>query len=179
MIDILLRATAAFFGIWFLVVFLLLIHESGHIIALASFKLKLDKVVIGNVKIFKIVMRGVSYEFGLFPFFAFTISEAYAKAPSQQRAIVAVVGPATSIILGLLLYAWESQVPGWYTKMAAEASIALGILNLIPFPPMDGWPILEWQLNRMGVKITDNGRKVLLGVGITLIAVISVFPPFR
>lgn len=181
MIDFLLRAGAALLAIWSLVVILLLIHESGHIIALAKFNLKLDRVVIGNLKLFKITIGGIIYEFGALPFFAFTISEAYAKAPTAQRAVVAFAGPLTSFILGGLLFLWDSQFPGWFSKMAAEASIALGILNLIPFPPMDGWPVLEWQLTKHGVKITDTGRRVLLSVGIVLVSVFAVFPviPFK
>ena len=105
-------------------VFLLLVHETGHLIALAHYKLKPDKVVIGNVKIFALNIGGIRHEFGLFPFFAFTISDSYAKAILSQRVIVGLAGPVTSFALGAGLYLCNYISPGWYTAIAASASIA-------------------------------------------------------
>jgi Zn-dependent protease len=172
--DIALRLFSAFFSLWFLVIFLLLIHETGHLIVLAYFKLKPERIIVGNVKIFSLNVGGIKHEFGLFPFFAFTISDDYAKAPQVQRVVVALAGPATSLILGAGLHLCNFLSPGWYTLIAANASIALGLWNLIPFPPLDGWPLLEWQLQKHGLVITHRGRSVLLGLGLISIAVLSV-----
>ena len=172
--DIVIKISAAFFSLWFLIVFILLIHETGHLITLAYHGLKPDKIILGNVRLFALNIGGIRHEFGLFPFFAFTISNDYAHAAHQKRVAVALAGPITSILLGGLLYAYDFASPGWYTKIAAQASIALGLWNLIPFPPMDGWPLLEWQLHRKGILITERGRMVLLFVGISLVAILSV-----
>lgn len=173
--DLLLRGISAFFALWFLVVFLLLVHETGHLIALAHYKLKPDKVVIGNIKIFALNIGGIRHEFGLLPFFAFTISNAYAKAALEHRVIVALAGPFTSFVLGGGLYLCNYISPGWYTAIAANASIALGIFNLIPFPPMDGWPALEWYLVKNGMIVNEKGRAVLLGLGLISIGVLTFF----
>lgn len=172
--DILLRSVTAILALWSLVMFLLLIHETGHLIALEAFKLKPDRIMIGNIKLFTIRVGGLDHEIGLFPFFAFTISNDYARAPHWQRAIVAAAGPITSFALAGLLWLWNMWMPGWYTNMAAGASFALGVWNLIPFPPMDGWAILEWRLVKRGIKISERGRTILLGMGITSIAVLAV-----
>jgi Zn-dependent protease len=172
--DIALRTLTAIFSLWFLVIFLLLIHETGHLIVLSHYKLKPDRIIIGNLKIFSLKVGGILHEFGMFPFFAFTISEAYAKAPPPHRVVVALAGPATSIALGGFLHIANFLSPGWYTLIAANASIALGLWNLIPLPPLDGWPLLEWQFQKRGIVFNERGRLVLLGLGVITIAVLSV-----
>jgi len=174
LIDFLLRSVASVFVLWFLVIFVLLIHETGHMLVLAYYKLKVDKVIVGNIKIFTLTVGGIRHEFGIFPLFAFTISQDYAKAPHPTRVAVALAGPITSVLLGLLLLLFDQFVPGWFTKLSANASITLGFWNLIPFPPMDGWPVLEWALFKNNVVIGEKRRNFLLGVGIICIAVLAV-----
>lgn len=43
---------AAFAVIWLMLVFLLLIHESGHLMPMQKMGIKPDKLIIGGVKLF-------------------------------------------------------------------------------------------------------------------------------
>lgn len=172
--DIAIKVFSFLFVIWFLIAFLLIVHETGHMIVLAKQGMKIDKVIVGNVKLFALNIGGVRHEFGLFPFFAYLISNDYAKATHDKRMAVAIAGPITSIALGLLLFGYNAISPGWFTEIAASASIALGLWNLIPLPPMDGWPVLEWHLNKRNITISHRARMVLLMGGITTVSVLAV-----
>lgn len=165
---------AAFFVIWLMLIFLLLIHEAGHLIAMQKLGIKPDKLVIGGVKLFAFRKSGLVHEIGLIPLWAYVVSSGYEKAPSGQRALIAAGGPLISAVTGLLFFGIYMLYPNWQTLVAAQGSILLAATNIIPLPPLDGWTIVEHFLIRKGIFIDDRGRKVLLGIGIGTICLITL-----
>lgn len=164
----------AFFVIWLMLVFLLLIHESGHLIPMQRLGIKPEKLIIGGVKLFSFRKSGIIHEIGLIPLWAYVVSSDYEKAPSDQRAVIAAGGPLMSLVTGLLFFGIHFVSPNWPTLVAAQGSILLAATNIIPLPPLDGWTIVEHFLNRRGVFIDDRNRKILLGIGISTICLITL-----
>ena len=165
---------AAFAVIWLMLVFLLLIHESGHLIPMQRMGIKPDKLIIGGVKLFSFRKSGIIHEVGLIPLWAYVVSTDYEKASSRQRAIIAAGGPLISALTGALCFAVSSRYPNCQALFAAQGSILLAATNIIPLPPLDGWTIAEHFLKQRGIHIDDRNRKILLGVGIGTICLITL-----
>jgi membrane-associated protease RseP (regulator of RpoE activity) len=161
--------------VWSFFSYLIVVHEYSHLAAFKLCKIKVDQVNIGNVPMFKVKIGGLVHQFGLFPMLGLTISKDYARASKKQRAFIAAFGPIGSILFGLFLWVVDQYSPGWATRIGARASIALGVWNLMPFPPMDGWVILEYWLEKRGIKVTDQMRQALFGVGMGSIALFVWF----
>lgn len=77
--------------------------------------------------------------------------EGEAATPGQEFKI-AVVGPLTSLVVGLAALPVALAVPDGLTKMAfwmlASANLIVGVLNLVPGLPLDGGRVLRaavWQ----------------------------------
>ncbi|MFK3818027.1 site-2 protease family protein [Pseudomonas sp. NPDC089407] len=164
----------AFFVIWLMLVFLLLIHEAGHLIPMQRFGIKPDKLIIGGYKLFSFRKSGIIHEIGLIPLWAYVVSTDYEKAPSDRRAIIAAGGPLISLATGLLFFGIHYVSPNWPTLVAAQGSILLAATNIIPLPPMDGWTIVEHFLNRRGIYFDDRNRRLLMGVGLATIIAITL-----
>jgi len=76
-----------------------------------------------------------------------------AATPGQEFKI-AVVGPLTSIVVGLISVGLALVAPGGLTEMAfqglAGANLIVGVLNLVPGLPLDGGRVLRatvWQVS--------------------------------
>ncbi|MBI6557436.1 hypothetical protein PVE_P0239 (plasmid) [Pseudomonas veronii 1YdBTEX2] len=165
---------AAFAVIWLMLVFLLLIHESGHLMPMQKMGIKPDKLIIGGVKLFSFRKSGIIHEVGLIPLWAYVVSSDYENATSNQRAIVAAGGPLISALTGILFFGIYYLYPNWQTLVAAQGSILLAVTNIIPLPPLDGWTIAEHFLKQRGIQIDDRNRKILLGIGIGTICLITL-----
>jgi len=165
---------AAFFVIWLFLVFLLLIHEAGHLIPMQRMGIKPEKLILGGFKLFSFRKSGIIHEIGLIPLWAYVVSSDYEKAPSSQRAIIAAGGPLISLVTGLLFFAIYFLSPNWPTLVAAKGSILLAATNIIPLPPLDGWTVVEHFLIRRGFHVDENNRKILLGIGLTTIVLITL-----
>ena len=94
----------------------LLLHESGHYLAMRYFHYQ-------NRKIFFI------------PFYGGTIAADDGHAPGHHRVLVALLGPLPGILLGLFIAA-RSTSAGW--GHAAEVLLIVNVFNLLPFVPLDG-----------------------------------------
>ncbi|WP_046483569.1 site-2 protease family protein [Pseudomonas veronii] len=165
---------AAFAVIWLMLVFLLLIHESGHLMPMQKMGIKPDKLIIGGVKLFSFRKSGIIHEVGLIPLWAYVVSKDYENATSHQRAIIAAGGPLISALTGILFFGIYYLYPNWQTLVAAQGSILLAVTNIIPLPPLDGWTIAEHFLKQRGIHIDDRNRKILLGIGIGTICLITL-----
>ncbi|WP_432263114.1 site-2 protease family protein [Cupriavidus sp. TMH.W2] len=160
--------------LWNLLVFLLGIHEYGHLLAMKRVGIRPDKVVIGGVKIFTLKIGGLLFEIGLVPLWAYVASKHYESSPSDKRAFVAAAGPAMSLATGLGFFLVDYIHPIWLVGLCAKGSFILLLTNLIPLPPLDGWTMIEHVLVKRGIKITPRGRQYLLCAGMAAIALVTL-----
>jgi Zn-dependent protease/CBS domain-containing protein len=107
-----------------------------------------------------------------------TAIEGEARRPREEF-MIAVVGPLTSIAVGLAAWLLSLVTPGGLIGMAvgglAVANLVVGVLNLIPGLPLDGGRVLKaavWGL-------TDNVHQGTLaaGWGGRAVAVLVLFWP--
>ncbi|WP_194713030.1 M50 family metallopeptidase [Noviherbaspirillum soli] len=157
--------------IWFILTFLLVIHEYGHAWVMRRLGMRVDKVVIGAGPL---LFATAQEEIRLLPFIGMAISDDYAKASVRDRAIAAAAGPASSLLLGLLLLLANWIVPSWATLIAAKGSFLLAAINMIPLPPFDGFTVVEAFLARRGVQINEGQRRQLFTIGIGTMVVLTL-----
>jgi Zn-dependent protease len=93
------------------------------------------------------------------------------RAPQKPRdeALMAAVGPATSLVLGVLLYLAFASAAGAPVDLQmglfylAAMNLTLGLFNLVPAFPLDGGRILRALLAaRLG---REHGTTIAAGVG--------------
>ena len=110
----------------------------------------------------------------------------YFKKPRQGMALTALAGPASNLLLALLLliparliytyahYSVFNQTALDFLTSTAALSIGLGLFNLIPIPPLDGSKVLavllperayRWLMRYERFGIFALWRLVALGVG--------------
>lgn len=79
------------------------------------------------------------------------------RNPKHDMAIVALAGPVANLLMALgwalfarlamLINTVEITIPMIYVSMAGiMINLVLGLLNLLPIPPLDGSRILSWAL---------------------------------
>lgn len=170
--DLLLLAV---FVIWYMLVFLLTIHEYGHLMAMKRLGINADRVVIGSYRLFSFKLHGIVHDIGLFPILGYCLSKEYEKASARDRALVAAAGPLATALTGAIFYAIDYVNPGWPVHVAAYGSLVFFFTNLIPLPPLDGWTILEVGLVKRGIKITESRRKQLFIAGMAAAVLVAFF----
>ncbi len=168
--EFILRLLLALGAVWTLVVFVLMLHEYGHIWAMNKVGIKPDMIVIGSVKLFEFKLDGVIHRFGIFPLMGYVASKSYTRAAIPQRAVVAVGGPLMSLVLGVMFIGFGIVTGNPLILICGKSSIFLAVTNIVPLPPMDGWPLLEWILLKRGIKVKEPTKKRLLAIGWTVIA---------
>ena len=110
----------------------------------------------------------------------------YFKKPRQSMALTALAGPASNLLLALLLliparliytyahYSVFNQTALDFLTSTAALSIGLGLFNLIPIPPLDGSKVLavllperayRWLMRYERFGIFALWLLVALGVG--------------
>lgn len=118
----------------------LAIHELGHYCQMMKFKIPVERITIGMGPAFRLFGK---YHLGLFPVGASVSpnAEAWLSATPYQRFMVALAGPMASLCAGGMMLAMSLVNPSHQHSLAAFASLhlVLGMVNLIPVPPLDGW----------------------------------------
>lgn len=99
-----------------------------------------------------------------------TVVEGEAASPREEL-LTAVVGPATSLVIGAIALAVRSQVDAGVPALALEvlvvANLVLGLLDLVPAPPLDGGRVVKaiaWRIvgsPRRGALIAAWGGRVV------------------
>lgn len=166
-----LKLLLGFGLIWFILTFLLVIHEYGHAWTMRRLGMRVDKIVIGTGPL---LFSTKQEEIRLLPFVGMAVSDDYAKASLRDRAIAAAAGPVASILLGLFLLLAYWIVPSWATLIAAKGSLLLAAINLIPLPPFDGFTVVEAFLAKRGLRIDEGQRRQLLTIGIGTMVVLTL-----
>ncbi len=132
----------------------LLLHETGHWVAMRLFKYR-------NLRMFFI------------PLFGAAVTGQNWNVPGWKKALVSLAGPVPGIVLGLLLL-----VAAWAFKAFALLQLAILLLlvnwfNLLPVLPLDGGHVLQATLfcrNRW----LDFGFRVAAVLILLLLSVIGV-----
>ncbi len=108
-----------------------------------------------------------------------TSIEGHARTPWQEF-VIAVVGPLTSIAIGVAALGAGFLVPEGLTRMAidllAAANLIVGVLNLVPGLPLDGGRVLKsgvWRLTG-----SPSRGTVAAGWGGRIAALCAVAWPF-
>jgi Zn-dependent protease len=136
-----------------IVIFVILVHEAGHFIAMHLFGYK-------NVQVFFIPMFGAA------------VSGQSQNAPAYKKAIVTLLGPVPGIFLGLaccIAYA-VTRTPFLHRLMAMF--LLINIFNLLPFFPLDGGRFLHEVLfarNRyIELIFRVIASLILIGIGLAM-----------
>lgn len=102
------------------------------------------------------------------------------------EAIVGIAGVATNLVLAILFalvarYAYANGF-GEFGDLAAIVvltNLSLGLFNLIPFPPLDGFTVLRGVLPyKMSMAMRDFEDRMRAGSIFTLIAILFLFSYF-
>ena len=127
---------------------ILLIHESGHYLAMRAFDYR-------NLRMFFI------------PFFGAAVSGRHYNVPGWKKVVVSLAGPVPGIFLGIVAgVAGMLMHQPWLTKAASMALILNGI-NLLPVLPLDGgWVFHTLVFSRH--RLLDAGFRVLAVIALIL-----------
>jgi Zn-dependent protease len=107
----------------FIIIIVILIHETGHLIAMKLFGYK-------DVKMFFI------------PFFGAAVSGRHDDVGPSKKAIISLAGPVPGIIFGLTLVMLSGFAQTELLYKAALMFVYLNGLNLLPLFPFDGGRIM-------------------------------------
>lgn len=103
----------------FIIIIVILIHETGHLIAMKLFGYK-------DVKMFFI------------PFFGAAVSGKHDDVSSAKKAIISLAGPIPGIIIGLLFVMFSYFMQSELIYKASIMFVYLNGFNLLPLFPFDG-----------------------------------------
>ena len=107
-----------------LLVIVILVHETGHFLAMKKFGYR-------DLKMFFI------------PFFGAMVSGQSNLATPFQRAIMILAGPLPGIFIGLLMFAFSAVFNLDYLRLPALLFMVLNAINLLPVSPLDGGQFLQ------------------------------------
>jgi Zn-dependent protease len=140
----------------------ILIHELGHFLAMRAFGYK-------NMQMLALPLVG-------------GVAMGYEEKPNaNHRAWMALAGPLPGIAIGIALYVVNAFyiLPTWCVD-CANIFLLVNVLNLLPFPPLDGSKVLDALMPKqhflLSAWITLLGALIGVGVawyaGFTILAVI-------
>lgn len=107
----------------FIIIIVILIHETGHLIAMKLFGYK-------DVKMFFI------------PFFGAAVSGKHDDVSSPKKALISLAGPVPGIIIGLTFVILSGLAESELLYKVAIMFVYLNGLNLLPLFPFDGGRIM-------------------------------------
>ncbi|WP_414039472.1 site-2 protease family protein [Acidithiobacillus sp. M4-SHS-6] len=152
---------------WILILALFLsplfIHEFGHWVALQIYRIPIRECGVGfGPRIFRI--KGFTFRPLLLGAYVLPESKPFLEASATQKMMMALAGPLANFIFsGLLIVvvAARQDAVGNHSLLALSGlSGALGVLNLIPIPPFDGWMILESFLEIVGYPLSAQASEM-------------------
>jgi Zn-dependent protease len=159
---------------WFLYLVILsaslALHEIGHWAEMTRQGIPMVRMTVGLGPSIKIFRR---LHLGLFPIGASVSPDPrrWAEATPIARFRVALAGPVASFTCAAVLLSLGILYPQNAVGLSAFASLhfAIGALNLIPVPPMDGWHILTELMASYGKPLGARNANVALRMGNGLI----------
>lgn len=168
-------------------IFIIFLHEMGHLITAKLVGCKVDIFSIGFGKpIFKKKIGETIYQITPLLFGGYCKMEGEIKLSDSPRAfsnlryrnkvILITAGCITNIITGLIALSLIKLGLKYYPLfLFGYLSVLLGITNLIPFPALDGsYPILVWLEKIYG---KEKGYKLMgkiVGIGFAILMVLNI-----
>lgn len=152
----------------------LAIHELGHWTQLHALRIPLRRVTLGAGPALRVFGR---FYLGIFPIGASVTPspEHWAEASPLGRFRVAIGGPIASFCAGIIMTALAVLYPAQLRPLMVFGALhfILGMANLIPVPPLDGWVALkelcEIRQRPLSPKVLNlasrAGNGLLYGVG--------------
>lgn len=146
----------------FLMAMSLVFHELGHWVMLKRYNVPVVEVGIGlGPKVYSMGICTLS----LFPIGGFVRPEpvGYSGLSENRKMMIALMGPIFSCLYGLMLYSGvyfaEGNVRG--LVLLANFNMLLGLFNLIPVPPFDGWHVCKGFYKQRGITFNARTEQVL------------------
>lgn len=130
---------------------IIVIHESGHILAALYYKWKIDKVII-------------------LPFGGLTIFKETLNRPIYEEFIITVMGPLSQI----LFYFVYNLIFG-YNNLIMNYHYAILLFNILPIYPLDGAKIINLLLCKYISFKMSHLFTILLSIVIIIIALVLSF----
>ena len=154
-----------FFLLWFIILLCILLHELAHSITAKRNGVGIKKILL------VLPLGGGS-----------VIKDPSIKPDVEFR--ITLAGPLVSIILGIAFGILSIFIPGGMVKSMVQLlfliNVALGVLNLIPWFPLDGGRLLRSYLQKThsffdSTKISVDVSKVLTALFVAATVVFAVF----
>jgi membrane-associated protease RseP (regulator of RpoE activity) len=140
----------------------IILHEACHALALRTIGAPIHRFQIGT----PVIYRRSSFSLGLIPLFGAVEADLSAISLPKQ-AFYYTAGPVGSLLLGIAVIAPGVWLNIYFIKLLGIVSLVIGIFNLIPVPPLDGyrlvtlgrqvsyrvqiaWTVVGWGLIAMG-----------------------------
>lgn len=111
-------------GYIFAIILVIFLHEAGHLLGMRIFGYR-------NLQMFFI------------PFIGAAVSGQSRNVPSYKKAIVALLGPAPGLIIGVVLLLISIVTESRIFLLLSLVFLLLNIFNLLPFFPLDGGRFLH------------------------------------
>lgn len=144
----------------------LLVHEAGHWLMLSRLKIPTSQITLGLGPSVKLFGR---LHLALFPLGASVTPEPvrWAAATSRDRFRVAVAGPTISFIFALIFLALSLVYPHMSSGLQALATLhfAVGAINIVPIPPLDGWHIFTELMATHNKALPQRARAIAHRLG--------------
>lgn len=132
-----------------LIVFVLVLHELGHYVAMRALKYR-------NLKMFFV------------PFFGAGLSGRRFNVPGWQKVLVSLAGPVPGIVLGAVLGTVAISTGYEWLMVVALALLLVNAFNLLPILPLDGgWvanAVLFCRNSFFDVAFRGGAAAILLGM---------------
>lgn len=156
----------------FLVVAPLMFHEMGHWAALRRFGVPISQFWVG---LGPVLVKLGRLRIAMLPIGGAVVPSPleYRQLAPKQRTIVALSGPAASVVYGVII--WCAAVlargtpAGLTLGMVAHLNFLLAGINLLPIPPLDGYQAWEnWRAHR-ATPVSEAARKLAARLGSGLV----------
>jgi membrane-associated protease RseP (regulator of RpoE activity) len=109
--------------------------------------------------------------------------EGHLRRPVMQDILMAAGGPAASCLITLIFLLLAVYLPGqpavqlWLIFMGLF-SVVLAILNLVPFPGLDGGHLLILVASLLGLRFSPEQESAFHRAGVRLLAALSILSLF-
>ncbi len=140
----------------------LVFHELGHFFMAKRFGASPEYIQIGVPVVFRFQVKGTPVRLGLLPFAAWV--PAVTGLPFRKHALVLLGGCLVNFCIAAIASGLAWTTHSLFLAVLGVTNLLLGLSNLIPVAPCDGWQLAEaWAAHR--------GRPLSYGFRVTTAAI--------